>query len=366
MEDAATAEISRAQLWQWMHHSTRRARRRPPRDARAGPRGSCSAELARAAPAARRRSFPRRTLRARRAPARPASPPIRAFQTFLTLAAYRRDRLTASATTTHPQTFTEHSMTTAAESSKTWQTESALEAASRAPTRPRTCCGCAARVRDRAHARAAGRARSCGSTCNEKPFVNALGALTGNQAMQQVKAGLDAIYLSGWQVAGDANLSGQMYPDQSLYPADSVPSVVRRINIDAQARGRDPSRRGQRQRRLVQADRRRRRGRLRRRAQRVRADEADDRGGRCRRALRGPAVLGEEVRSHGRQGAGADAARRSTSSSRRGSRPTCATCRRCWWRAPMRNRRTCSPPTSTSATVRSSPAVSAPRKVSSA
>ncbi len=65
---------------------------------------------------------------------------------------------------------------------------------------------------------------------NEKPFVNALGALTGNQAMQQVRAGLDAIYLSGWQVAGDANLAGQMYPDQSLYPADSVPAVVRRIN----------------------------------------------------------------------------------------------------------------------------------------
>jgi isocitrate lyase len=65
---------------------------------------------------------------------------------------------------------------------------------------------------------------------NEKPFVNALGALTGNQAMQQVKAGLDAIYLSGWQVAADANLAGQMYPDQSLYPADSVPAVIRRIN----------------------------------------------------------------------------------------------------------------------------------------
>ncbi len=65
---------------------------------------------------------------------------------------------------------------------------------------------------------------------NDRPFVSALGALTGNQAMQQVKAGLDAIYLSGWQVAGDANLAGEMYPDQSLYPADSVPSVVRRIN----------------------------------------------------------------------------------------------------------------------------------------
>ncbi|RJS61415.1 isocitrate lyase [Bacillus sp. PK3_68] len=61
-------------------------------------------------------------------------------------------------------------------------------------------------------------------------FINALGALTGNQAVQQVKAGLKAIYLSGWQVAADANLSGHMYPDQSLYPANSVPSVVKRIN----------------------------------------------------------------------------------------------------------------------------------------
>lgn len=64
----------------------------------------------------------------------------------------------------------------------------------------------------------------------EEDFVNALGALTGNQAVQQVKAGLKAIYLSGWQVAADANLSGHMYPDQSLYPANSVPSVVKRIN----------------------------------------------------------------------------------------------------------------------------------------
>ena len=65
---------------------------------------------------------------------------------------------------------------------------------------------------------------------NNEPYVNALGALTGNQAMQQVKAGLKAIYLSGWQVAGDANVAGEMYPDQSLYPANSVPQVVRRIN----------------------------------------------------------------------------------------------------------------------------------------
>lgn len=65
---------------------------------------------------------------------------------------------------------------------------------------------------------------------HEEPYINALGALTGNQAVQQVKAGLKAIYLSGWQVAADANLAGQMYPDQSLYPANSVPSVIKRIN----------------------------------------------------------------------------------------------------------------------------------------
>ena len=65
---------------------------------------------------------------------------------------------------------------------------------------------------------------------NTEPFVNALGALTGNQAVQQVRAGLKAIYLSGWQVAADANMAGHMYPDQSLYPSNSVPQVVKRIN----------------------------------------------------------------------------------------------------------------------------------------
>jgi isocitrate lyase len=63
-----------------------------------------------------------------------------------------------------------------------------------------------------------------------QPYVNALGAMSGNQAMQMVQAGLQAIYVSGWQVAGDANTAGQIYPDQSLYPCDSVPNLVRRIN----------------------------------------------------------------------------------------------------------------------------------------
>lgn len=64
----------------------------------------------------------------------------------------------------------------------------------------------------------------------EKPYIHALGALTGNQAVQQVRAGLDAIYLSGWQVAADANVTGEMYPDQSLYPSNSGPELARRIN----------------------------------------------------------------------------------------------------------------------------------------
>lgn len=63
-----------------------------------------------------------------------------------------------------------------------------------------------------------------------KGYINSLGALTGGQALQQAKAGIEAIYLSGWQVAADANLASSMYPDQSLYPANSVPSVVDRIN----------------------------------------------------------------------------------------------------------------------------------------
>src|SRR5579864_4304839 len=69
---------------------------------------------------------------------------------------------------------------------------------------------------------------------NTEPFINALGALTGGQATQMVRAGLKAIYLSGWQVAADANSAGQMYPDQSLYPVNSVPMVVRRINAALQ------------------------------------------------------------------------------------------------------------------------------------
>ena len=159
----------------------------------------------------------------------------------------------------------------------------------------------------RAHAWRGSAPRACGSCLQERPFVRTLGALTGNQAMQQVKAGLEAIYLSGWQVAADANNAGEMYPDQSLYPASSVPEVVRRINKTLQRADQIAKTRGRQLDLLVRADRRRRRGRLRRPAQRLRADEGDDRGGRRRRAFRGSARIREEVRPSRRQGAGADA-----------------------------------------------------------
>ena len=119
------------------------------------------------------------------------------------------------------------------------------------------------------------------NTADPEHWVRALGALTGNQAVQQVRAGLQAIYLSGWQVAADANLSGKTYPDQSLYPVNSVPAVVRRINNALRDRHHQP--------RVDGPDRRRCGGRLRRPAERLRADALDDRGRGGGRALGGPA-----------------------------------------------------------------------------
>ena len=102
-------------------------------------------------------------------------------------------------------------------------------AAPSGPTRPTTWSGCA--DPSRRSTRWPGSAPSgCGPCCTRRTTSHTLGALTGNQAVQQVRAGLQAIYLSGWQVAADANLAGQTYPDQSLYPVNSVPQVVRRIN----------------------------------------------------------------------------------------------------------------------------------------
>jgi isocitrate lyase len=137
---------------------------------------------------------------------------------------------------------------------------------------------------------------------HERDYVPALGALTGGQAVQSVRAGLEAIYLSGWQVAADANSAGQTYPDQSLYPgrlgAEGGPQDQQR----AAARRPDRAQRGPARPLLAGSDRRRRRGRLRRPAQRVRADERDDRGRSRGRALGGPARQREEVRPPRRQG----------------------------------------------------------------
>ena len=94
---------------------------------------------------------------------------------------------------------------------------------------PRTSCDCAARVQVE-HTLARLGAERLWELLQHEDYVPALGALTGDQAVQMVKAGLKAIYLSGWQVAADANLAGQTYPDQSLYPANSGPALVRRIN----------------------------------------------------------------------------------------------------------------------------------------
>ena len=171
-----------------------------------------------------------------------------------------------------------------------------------------------------------------------------------------VKAGLQAIYLSGWQVAADANLAGATYPDQSLYPANSVPQVVRRLNNALHARRPDRLVGGPQRHRLARADRRRRRGRLRRRAERVRADARDDRGGRRRRALRGPARGGEEVRPPRRQGARADVAvhpHAHRGAARRGRAERADRARRAHRRA---QRDAADDATSTSATRRSSPA----------
>ena len=134
----------------------------------------------------------------------------------------------------------------------------------------------------------------------------ALGALTGNQAVQQVRAGLKAIYLSGWQVAADANLSGQTYPDQSLYPANSVPAVVRRINNALLRAGQIEQGTDDRDWMApIVADAEAGFGGP---LNAYELMQPDDRGRRGGRALGGPAREREEVRPHGRQGADPDVA----------------------------------------------------------
>ncbi len=123
------------------------------------------------------------------------------------------------------------------------------------------------------------------SLLHGESHVAALGAMTGNQAIQQVKAGLKAIYVSGWQVAADANDAGQMYPDQSLYPADSVPNLVRRINQALTRADQVHHAEGQEWNALVCAAGGGCGSRIRRQPERLRTDEGDDRSGRGLRPL---------------------------------------------------------------------------------
>ena len=161
---------------------------------------------------------------------------------------------------------------------------------------------CAARSRSSTRSPASARS-GCARLLAEDEWVPALGAMTGGQAVQMVKAGLKAIYLSGWQVAADANLSGNTYPDQSLYPANSAPGAREAHQQRAPAGRPDHACRRRRLRPLARADRGRRRGRVRRPAQRLRDHEVVHRGRRSGSPLRGSALLREEVRPPRRQGA---------------------------------------------------------------
>ena len=163
--------------------------------------------------------------------------------------------------------------------------------ASPAPTRRRTSSACAARCASSTRSRALG-AERLWELLHTEPYVHALGALTGNQAVQQVQRRPEGdLPLAAGRSRPTPTSPGRCTPTRASTRPTACPTVVRRINHALHARRPDRARRGQARARLVRADRRRRRGRLRRPAERLRADEGDDRGRRRRRALRGPARL---------------------------------------------------------------------------
>jgi malate synthase A len=221
MEDAATAEISRALAWQWIHHGVALDDGRPLTVER------FRAALAEELTALRAELGDRRFAEGRFEEARALFERMSTqdeFIEFITLPAYqlldtaRGAAMTAAQTPAHEQSL----FTPAHPDPRRWQGVVRRYGAADVE-----------RLRGSVrveHTLARLGAERLWTLLHERPFVPALGALTGNQAVQMVKAGLEAIYLSGWQVAADANSAGQTYPDQSLYPVDSVPQVVRRIN----------------------------------------------------------------------------------------------------------------------------------------
>ena len=208
-----------------------------------------------------------------------------------------------------------------------WRIEPTLER-NRAPLHAaRMWCGCGARCRSNTRLPRMG-AERLWNLLHGEAYVRSLGALTGNQAVQQVQAGLKAIYLSGWQVAADANLARADVSRPEPLSGQQRSHVVRAINNALLRADQIHHAEGKNGTSLVRADRGRCRSRLRRHPERFRADEGHDRGRRRRRALRRSALLREEVRPPGRQGAGADLASSSRSWSRPAWRPTCWACRR--------------------------------------
>ena len=227
--------------------------------------------------------------------------------------------------------------------------------------------------RDRAHVLGRGRRRACAARvvvehtlarlgaerlwellARASSTSRALGALTGGQAVQMVRAGLEAIYLSGWQVAADANLAGADLPRPEPLPGEQR---ARRSSAASTTRCCAPTRStGPRAERRphwlapIVADAEAGFGGP---LNAFELMKCDDRGGRRRRPLRGPARLGEEVRPPRRQGARPDERSSSARSTRRGSPPTSAACRPCSSRAPTRSARRSSRATSTSATASS-------------
>ena len=236
MEDAATAEISRALAWQWIHHAVPLADGRPLTVERF--RGAVAEEMDRIRLEVGEARFgsgrfrEARTLFERLATATE-------FVEFLTLPAYEilETRMSSSSEPvnepapapegwTGPRSgITEDHRSSAGSGSFTGARWAGITRRYSQPDVERL----RGTIRVE-HTLARLGAERLWKLLHERPFVPALGALTGNQAVQMVRAGLEAIYLSGWQVAADANTAGQTYPDQSLYPADSVPQIVRRIN----------------------------------------------------------------------------------------------------------------------------------------
>ena len=267
MEDAATAEISRAQVWQWLHHKRRRSTASRSRRS-ASPASStrrCSASAARSAT---RASTGGRFPEARELFVRLSTAPE--LRRLPHAARVRPARIDASRETAHarPTKLQETAPCPLPLRSRRRPTERLARQAlrrHRAPVRQGRRRAAARLGTHRAHARASSARERLWELLHTEPFVAALGALTGNQAVQMVRAGLKAIYLSGWQVAADANTAGQMYPDQSLYPANSVPgggAAHQRGARSAPTRSSTPRARPSDA--LVRPDRRRRRGRLRR------------------------------------------------------------------------------------------------------